>query len=406
MIDLRRSLGNTESLYDMAVAMNATHLWQRPQTPPPIRTSLGELAFVYASAWQARARPNICVWRGGTLTVVCVAGIYGADDAMAVYQGWLDPVVMQGHQGLINEFARRWYDNSGEAWDSFNVPGQAGFIFVGHSWGSSLATLWAQRMVRFSRQRRVDLVTFGAPRFANSGFLAEISVNQFHRVMNRADLVPRLCPYPLESPFFYGLHSIPDQVSLSQYTHMRGGVEIYRTGITNTEEVTGNTLPLELNLPRIRQEMIVAGGPHSPADYIQVLDLINQVDNPRLHNSVVDAPTTRPVSAPVLTIAMANRIHDAAARARQSGQVPAVPVVPSGIERRPRIRAVRRRSQWVVLIEGETVYLATGRSDARAYARALRAASTQMSQNPGGLVDPDALVARLLGNVPFADPIS
>ncbi len=398
----------------LAMAKACDHASQRKQGVNTIKlqTDDGDYDAFLVQQYVAGAAPSIVAWRKLGRVVVAIAGIGGNLDASQVFQGYLDPQSMPDIGGMVNKFAKTWYTNTATFLAS--LTDVQDIVFAGHSWGSSLATIWAARFNKFfdPKDVKVRLATFGAPRFADADFFHDFGTQtvQRVRVMNWQDPIPYILPMFTEAPALSTFFTISQIRKMTTIAHMSGGVRIKTNNLMQwTEAPHGFAYPLEWNIPFIISVLSNGVIPHLTASYVSVLQERFNDLNPPSHFPQGNQPNaeTEPTIdiLPDEAVAVANFPRRAWPARPQGGNVPGAPQAPLLKPANDPVQAgsvgitIRKiEGTWYVLYLGETpIYKGESKRDARAFARGARALAVQYRQRPFDVMDTAALQAAFEG---------
>jgi hypothetical protein len=302
--------------------------------------------------------------------------------------------------GRVNRFARTWWENSLAYFNTLVLGAHQRFYLLGHSWGSTYATLAAEFIKEHRPASAVSLLTFGSPKFCDRDTYGAAQWTEFARVMNFGDLTPYLVPWPEEAPLFAAAHTPNAILNLNSTAYMANGIRI-KSGFAPTDAVTpaGFSLPLELNIPQFIEFMRGGMEPHFMTTYVNVLAELetNPPGGPAFNHQAAEPHALadwEPLSFEEV-LELVDQVY--------ADATTLIKVTPNPSPDATRIRAVRFKKRHFVTIDGKLVYRASGRRDAVAVARALRRYGEQLRQNVKGFTNPTALNYQLQGAIPFSD---
>lgn len=412
---------STENLLAWAIAANNAENLKWEDQPQPFQSDVGDYPRIGWVHYAEGTQPAMLVYRRGAHAIAAFSGIQGIREGNLCYEGYLNPVTIPGHVGSVNAYAKAWYDAIWDRWSVFNAPTVHHWTFIGHSWGSSTATLLANWMKQFRPNCRVDIITYGAPRWAYRDFFLNLHCDGAARVHNHADPIPYLIPHFTEAPLFHATHLPQNIMRMNSYVHMGGGIYVRQNEAPVwREEPGGLSYPLELRPMQIREIFAVGAHHHLMETYVA-----------RLRNYIEGIPVPQPSpqgqqSQPASNTPPRMTLDDANAMAQwpqvawpvtqqPNGSVPVPPPTPAAPppltpeqEAAVRIRIRRVTGVWYVFVGDQIVYRGVSKRDAKGFAKAMRQMQGEVIEHPEGVINPDTLVStvsgRNLGGGFFFDP--
>lgn len=398
MIDFRLPIVNPVNLHGFAEVTRIADNVHHTDAPQTIQTVTGPLTFISSLPWESGVGPSSVAYRLDDIIVICFTGIGSALDSWRVYQGSLNFESVPDLPGTVNRYAKAWYDARQDFVAAASEPLGNRYYFCGHSWGGTVATLFAARYKDPQSSRAVSLLTFGSPKFADRSFMEVQQWDEWARVMNHRDLTPALIPWPQEAPLFAACHTPFQMFTLNRPVYMSNGIRC-RQGHPLQDGVvpSGFNFPLETN-PTTLVDYLQSGVPeHSMRAYVETLA---ESVGPQVNPNLWDHHGAEPRPAESVDQWTEEEILDFTDDAFDDA-TELTKTVPNPSPTATKVRAVRLKKRHYVTIDGVVAYRASGRRDAVAVARAMRKYGEQLRQNVKGFTNPEALNFQLQGALPF-----
>lgn len=361
----------------------------------PLETTAGLAPRQTLMAHQSGDHPTFASWRIGDLLIIGIGGVKTTVDSLRFYGGAGSPEALQGLPGVINASVKRAVVSIVEK-QLFSVPPAVGRVWVfGHSFGGCIAHTLAQFIKRQFADRDVGSISFGAPRFADATAVRALNRVPHWRVMNHGDVFPFMMPYPLEHPLLAAFAGPAMVQQWAEMVHMDEGLSMGPNGervYTNTP--IGLTPPFTFNAFHFHRLWYSDEYPHRTWIYHErALAAFPPPLQPAIQAEINNTPTPLPDrrhSIPPRVIQ--EQVRQAQTEIANREALPVeVRDVPS------RVKITRFGGAYYVWLDNNPIYLATGRSDARGFANALRAFMRQYTQNPDRLSPPADLLAAFRG---------
>lgn len=410
------SLAQIENVLAMAKAVENANNQKFFNVPDPWQTDLGDFNRAMVLSYQSRTTPSIIVYTRSNRVVFAIAGIQGAGDALSVYQGAMSLQTLTHTQGRVNAYAKTWYENAFAVYEAFAGQSYTEYLFIGHSWGGTTATLMAMRMKQFKPSANVRLCTMGSPRFATQAVFESLQGIGHIRVHAHNDPVPYLMPWFSEAPLFHIVHDPFATQAINSLTHPGNGLYIKRGQqpryLDRGEPYEHNR---ELSVFGVRSLLGNGTEPHWPSSYVSIMQDNYDDLAPRFHNAEGQPSGQRSVEPPPVGPREAEAIANWPAlpwpaNAVPKNEPPALPPPPlpdpvliQGGPKATRARMKKVGKTYFVYIGDTPVYKATSKRDARGVRRAVALMGEQYFQNPGGFTSPDTLIELAAGHIPFGN---
>jgi pimeloyl-ACP methyl ester carboxylesterase len=120
-------------------------------------------------------------------------GVQSRADALAVYDGWNNPIRDPETGEEVNAYANQLKGASLSVFDQYLDRGKE-VLYAGHSLGGMVVPLLALYHERRGVFPVGGIITYGSPRFTTKPERYEVFQDRMVRFMNQEDLVPRLPP--------------------------------------------------------------------------------------------------------------------------------------------------------------------------------------------------------------------
>jgi hypothetical protein len=362
-------------------------------TPEVSDYSEGPLTLVARRPHVGGGSPGVAMWENENNRVIAIAGAREPADQIQTIEGWSSPVRVQQIPGLYNANAVAWL-LSVRQWLQDNNGFTNKFTWVyGYSWGGAVAPMLAYYLQSQDIVGTAQAVTFGTPRFTDELGARTLEPFLRLRLMAVSDPLPYLVPSFSEAPLMHVAAGARASYQYNQYVHVGYGAVLTADGQMNQGVLPpGVPLPIDTNMATFIRLNMGEGRPHAIWNYASTLNRVHagpvrEVEY-RGHNlpaepAVIPGIETRPEPMPL------REVRRVIARNVKAGTAPIRAMDRGATRRTARGRVTYRKVDgvWTVRLDGQPIYNATGKRDAKGYAVAVRGLLAQVLQQPGRVLD-------------------